>query len=105
MFKLFKKKVIEQEVQPSVKESVVNLKKDFKQFIKECDEHNKKMHELCLEQLCDNAYLCGKAGIEIDFTKDTYTRHYDNIEIMIMRTNWQQGNLELKMDRLGVSYR
>lgn len=88
MFKLFKKKVVKNEV-----------RLDFEKFVAECEEHDKKMHDLTFELLCDNAYVCGKAGISVDFEK--YKGRYDNIEVLLIKANWQQGDLELKMNRMG----
>lgn len=53
MFKLFKKKVATKEVQTSLKDDVLDLKKSLKKLIVECKEQNKKLHEVCV-QISDN---------------------------------------------------
>lgn len=66
---------------------------ESKSFKKECDDHFKQMHKLCLEMMCDNAYTRGMAGIDIDFEKDVY-KAYDAYEVMIIKNSWVQGCLE-----------
>lgn len=66
---------------------------EFEKFIAESEEHNKKMREECLRQLCENAYNCGMAGIEIDFEKDVYKSCTD-FEKTQISNKWIMGKMD-----------
>lgn len=68
-------------------------------FIKEQKAFNKQIHDECVKQLCENANICGMANIQIDWEKDVYLR-YSNIEVLMMRNEWQLGRSQARIDEL-----
>ncbi len=72
---------------------------EFDRFVEECKEHGKEMHNECVQILCENAEVMGKAGIEINYNKELYANMTD-FERAEISNRWLKGYLEAKIEKL-----